>query len=188
MESTENTATALPPWNKGKLVGQKTPLQAERDLGHSRPSAARWSAPRTCPVQLGHRQQTPRLRPRQAEGAGSLPRPDRGLADNCAAAEASKAGSVRNYRADTGGRGGLDRSCETALGERPLSKPTSWLKAPVHPAVRPIVDSWVRQLGLDAASYGTHTLRRTKATLIYRRTKNLRAVQLLLGHALGVPT
>jgi integrase len=46
-----------------------------------------------------------------------------------------------------------------------------------------IVDSWVRQLGLDTTSYGTHTLRRTKATLIYRRTKNLRAVQLLLGHS-----
>jgi integrase len=41
-----------------------------------------------------------------------------------------------------------------------------------------IVDSWVKQLGLDTACYGTHTLRRTKATLIYRRTKNLRAVQL----------
>jgi integrase len=46
-----------------------------------------------------------------------------------------------------------------------------------------IVDSWVEQLGLNATSYGTHTLRRTKATLIYRRTKNLRAVQLLLGHS-----
>jgi integrase len=45
-----------------------------------------------------------------------------------------------------------------------------------------IVNSWVEQLGLDQADYGTHTLRRTKATLIYRRTKNLRAVQLLLGH------
>jgi integrase len=45
-----------------------------------------------------------------------------------------------------------------------------------------IVNSWVRQLGLDTTSYGTHTLRRTKATLVYRRTKNLRAVQLLLGH------
>jgi integrase len=45
-----------------------------------------------------------------------------------------------------------------------------------------IVDSWVLQLGLDPANYGAHTLRRTKATLIYRRTKNLRAVQLLLGH------
>lgn len=46
-----------------------------------------------------------------------------------------------------------------------------------------IVGSWVQTIGLDRASYGTHTMRRTKPTLIYRRTKNLRAVQLLLGHA-----
>jgi integrase len=46
-----------------------------------------------------------------------------------------------------------------------------------------IVESWVAGIGLDPVSYGTHSLRRTKATLIYRRTKNLRAVQLLLGHA-----
>jgi integrase len=45
-----------------------------------------------------------------------------------------------------------------------------------------IVRCWVSSIGLDPASYGTHTMRRTKATLIYRRTKNLRAVQLLLGH------
>ena len=44
------------------------------------------------------------------------------------------------------------------------------------------MDSWVLRLGLDPANYGTHTLRRAKAMLIYRRTKNLRAVQLLLGH------
>jgi integrase len=40
----------------------------------------------------------------------------------------------------------------------------------------------VESFGLDSAAYGTHSLRRTKPTLIYRRTKNLRAVQLLLGH------
>lgn len=45
-----------------------------------------------------------------------------------------------------------------------------------------IVKAWVTSIGLDPALYGTHTLRRTKASLIYRRTKNLRAVQLLLGH------
>ena len=45
-----------------------------------------------------------------------------------------------------------------------------------------IVGSWVSEIGLDPATYGTHSLRRTKASLIYRRTKNLRAVQLLLGH------
>ena len=46
-----------------------------------------------------------------------------------------------------------------------------------------ILDGWVEELGLDPADYGTHSMRRTKATLIYRRTKNLRAVQLLLGHS-----
>jgi len=40
----------------------------------------------------------------------------------------------------------------------------------------------VTQIGLDPTSYGTHSLRRTKATLIYRKTKNIRVVQLLLGH------
>jgi len=45
-----------------------------------------------------------------------------------------------------------------------------------------IVASWVASIGLDPAAYGTHSMRRTKPTLIYRRTKNLRAVQLLLGH------
>ena len=45
-----------------------------------------------------------------------------------------------------------------------------------------IVNSWIEQIGLDSTSYGTHTMRRTKASLIYKRTKNLRAVQLLLGH------
>ena len=46
-----------------------------------------------------------------------------------------------------------------------------------------IVESWVAEVGLDSTAYGTHSLRRTKVSLIYRRTKNLRAVQLLLGHA-----
>jgi integrase len=46
-----------------------------------------------------------------------------------------------------------------------------------------IVHHWVSSIGLDSTAYGTHTMRRTKATLIYRRTKNLRAVQLLLGHS-----
>ena len=45
-----------------------------------------------------------------------------------------------------------------------------------------IVNEWVTEIGLDPTCYGTHTMRRTKASLIYRRTKNIRAVQLLLGH------
>ncbi len=55
-----------------------------------------------------------------------------------------------------------------------------------HPGTRQyarILEGWVEELGLDPANYGTHSMRRTKATLIYRCKKNLRAVQLLLGHS-----
>jgi integrase len=44
------------------------------------------------------------------------------------------------------------------------------------------VDKWIESIGLDPNVYGTHSLRRTKAILIYKKTKNLRAIQLLLGH------
>ena len=45
-----------------------------------------------------------------------------------------------------------------------------------------IVHSWVESAGLDSSAYGTHSMRQTKAAQIYRKTGNLRAVQLLLGH------
>jgi integrase len=45
-----------------------------------------------------------------------------------------------------------------------------------------IVKGWAACIRLDQCRYGTHSLRRTKATLIYKRTKNIRAIQLLLGH------
>jgi len=45
-----------------------------------------------------------------------------------------------------------------------------------------IVHAWVASVGLDSTAHGTHSMRRTKAAQIYKRTGNLRAVQLLLGH------
>ncbi|WP_036798663.1 tyrosine-type recombinase/integrase [Photobacterium marinum] len=48
---------------------------------------------------------------------------------------------------------------------------------------RSIIRNWASKLGLNEDYYGTHSMRRTKATLIYARTKNIRAVQLLLGHS-----
>ncbi len=45
-----------------------------------------------------------------------------------------------------------------------------------------LVNEWVTGIGLRREDYGTHSLRRTKASLIYKRTGNLRAVQILLGH------
>ncbi|MCQ4143400.1 tyrosine-type recombinase/integrase [Vogesella sp. AC12] len=61
----------------------------------------------------------------------------------------------------------------------------SRLEASPHLSTRQyarIVHMWVETAGLDSSIYGTHSLRRTKATLIYKKTKNLRAVQILLGH------
>jgi integrase len=54
-----------------------------------------------------------------------------------------------------------------------------------HPSTRQyarIVHAWVASAGLDSSAYGTHSMRRTKAAQIYKKTGNLRAVQLLLGH------
>lgn len=62
----------------------------------------------------------------------------------------------------------------------------SRLSTSPHVSTRPyarIVHQWVAAIGLDAIACGTHTMRRTKATLIYKRRKNLRAVRLLLGHS-----
>lgn len=62
----------------------------------------------------------------------------------------------------------------------------SRIRSSIHLSTRQysrIVCSWVVDIGLDSTAYGTHSMRRTKATLLYRRTKNLRAVQLLLGHS-----
>ena len=82
------------------------------------------------------------------------------------------------------------RTAVTAWIEKAKLKPEQCLfpsrlaKSP-HVSTRQyarIVHQWVAAIGLDPTVYGTHTMRRTKATLIYKRTKNLRAVQILLGH------
>lgn len=46
-----------------------------------------------------------------------------------------------------------------------------------------ILKKWVKEIGLNPYEYGTHSIRRTKVSLIYRKTKNIRAIQLLLGHS-----
>jgi integrase len=75
------------------------------------------------------------------------------------------------------------------LSRRPLGASDylfpSRLRSSLHLSTRQyarIVQGWVSSIGLNPATYGTHSLRRTKAALIYRKTGNLRAVQLLLGH------
>jgi site-specific recombinase XerC len=49
-----------------------------------------------------------------------------------------------------------------------------------------LVDDWITMIGLDPSNYGTHSLRRTKVAMVYKRTGNLRACQLLLPNARAV--
>jgi integrase len=61
----------------------------------------------------------------------------------------------------------------------------SWIDHADHISTRRyarLVDEWVTAIGLRREDYGTHSLRRTKASIIYRQTGDLRAVQILLGH------
>ena len=76
----------------------------------------------------------------------------------------------------------MDHDGGLETGAVPFPQPRVEVTASSTRQYSRIVGSWVTTIGLDAAAYGTHSLRRTKATLIYGRTKNLRAVQLLLGH------
>lgn len=64
-------------------------------------------------------------------------------------------------------------------GNRPATEDLATGPFRNHPTY---VDSWIKEIGLDPAVYGTYSMRRTKTSLVCRRTKSTRAVQLLLGH------
>lgn len=82
------------------------------------------------------------------------------------------------------------RSIAAWLDEKQLSE-DDWLfpsrsKKAAHLSTRQyarLVDRWVGLLSLDPAAYGTHSMRRTKVSLLYKRTGNLRACHVLLGHS-----
>jgi hypothetical protein len=91
------------------------------------------------------------------------------------------AGPVRNHRADEGYGCSLDRYGRTSLRPLPLPQPHLCGTSDTYSQYAALVSRWIASLGLAPTKYGTHSLRCTKPTLIYRRTGNLRAVQLGLG-------
>ncbi len=184
MEISENTpAVALTHrrWNKGKLIGQKPPLQPKHvwairsrlQLGKKKRDLALFNVAidsklRGCDVVslkvadiAPHGYTLDRATVRQRKTG----RPVRfELTEQTRQSVAEYLGTVRRVAGDylfTGRRG------ERCLTTRQYAR---------------LVSDWIGSIGLDPSLFGTHSLRRTKATLIYRRTGNLRAVQLLLGH------
>ncbi|HEV8553677.1 MAG TPA: tyrosine-type recombinase/integrase [Casimicrobiaceae bacterium] len=181
MESIHNTQRHEP-WNKGKLVGQKTPFKLKEI----------WAI---------------RVRLQMQERLRELALFDLGIdsklracdlvklrvRDVCHGDRVATRAVVLQQKTQRPVQFEITASTREALEawmKRAGLKPDSFLfpsrvgKSPylgTRQYAR-IVDHWVEEIGLEPASYGTNSMRRTKASLIYRRTKNLRAVQLLLGH------
>jgi integrase len=175
------------PWNKGLLIGQKKPLEPKHvwsirvrlEIAGSRRDLAIFNLAidtklRACDlVKL---------------------RPD----DICSGANVRRRATIVQKK--TG------RPVQFEITEQSKSSVEAWLPllratgsrylfpsrlhASPHISTRQyarLVHRWVESIGLESASYGTHSMRRTKAAQIYRKTGNLRAVQLLLGRATYCP-
>jgi len=173
---------AREPWNKGKLVGQKSPLRL-KDI---------WAI--RIRLQLGH--QTRELALFNLAVDSKLRSCDlvklrvRDVAHGDRVASRATVMQQKTHRPVQFEITEQTRDAVATWIAHSRLRPEDFLfpsrvRASPHLSTRQyarIVRSWVSRIGLDPAAYGTHTLRRTKASLIYRRTKNLRAVQLLLGH------
>lgn len=170
------------PWNKGKLVGQKAPL-TQQQIWSIRMKLETAGSPRN--LALFNLSIDSKLR---ACDLLSLR-----VSDIANGVTVQSRGKVIQQK--TG------RPVRFELTERTRESVTAWIevgglsaddylfpsrqRASERLSTRQyarMMKDWTRSIGLDPSRYGTHSMRRTKATLIYRQTKNLRAVQLLLGH------
>ena len=181
MDAATDTLTKTP-WNKGKIVGQKAPLKL-KDI---------WAI--RIRLQLGHRTRElalfdlgldSKLRARDLVHLR--------VRDICHGDRISTRAIVIQQKTSKPVQFEITSPTREAVAEwikqAHLSTGDYLFPSRVHDSPHlgtrqyaRILDSWIEEIGLDPTAYGTHTIRRTKASLIYRRTKNIRAVQLLLGH------
>ena len=170
------------PWNKGKLVGQKTPLKL-KEIWAIRVRLQVFR--RTRELALFNLGIDSKLR---ACDLLKLKVRDISLGERVAARaivvqqKTSRPGSSgsRSRRAALWPSGSRCR----VLGRMASSFQAVFIASP-HLSTRQyarIVDFWVEEIGLDPAAYGTHSIRRTKPSLDLSADQDLRAVQLLLGH------
>lgn len=168
------------PWNKGKLVGQKTPLRLS-DIWSIRVRLQ--LAGRARDLALFNLAIDSKLR-----GCDLVSLRMRDVSHGSAIARRATVLQRKTGRPVQFELTELTRSALAEWSRQAQLRPASYLffgQGDGHLSTRQyarIVASWVTAVGLDRHSYGTHSMRRTKASLIYRRTKNLRAVQILLGH------
>jgi len=171
------------PWNKGKLIGQKSPLTMQeiwsirmrlQNEGRLRDTAlfnlALDSKLRACDLL--------NLRVSDVSSGDTV--------NSRATVMQQKTGRPVRFEITRRSRKSVNDWIEYASLRRTDYLFPSRIRRSQHLSTRQysrIVSSWVAAIGLDPTPYGTHSMRRTKATLLYRQTKNLRAIQLLLGHS-----
>ena len=171
------------PWNKGKLIGQKSPLTMQeiwsirmrlQNEGRLRDLAlfnlALDSKLRACDLLD--------LRVSDVSNGDTV--------NNRATVMQQKTGRPVRFEITRKSRKSVNDWIEHATLRSTDYLFPSRIRKSQHLSTRQysrMVSSWVAAIGLDPTPYGTHSMRRTKATLLYRRTKNLRAIQLLLGHS-----
>ena len=182
MESIHLQTRAREPWNKGKLTGQKAPLKL-KDIWAIRIRLQ--LADRTRELALFNMAIDSKLR-----GCDLVKLRVRDVSHGERIASRAMVMQQKTQRPVQFEITEITRAALLAWIRAAVLRPEDYLfrsrlRYSPHLSTRQygrMVAGWVRMVGLDPAAYGTHSMRRTKATLIYRRTKNLRAVQLLLGH------
>jgi integrase len=184
MEIIDNASAVTPrrrPWNKGKLIGPKPPLQPK----HVWAIRTRLQlAGRTRDLALFNLAIDSKLRGCDVVRLRVEDVAPHGYAVDRATVRQSKTGLPVRFEITEQTRQAVDK--HLASRKRPgdflfHSRRGNGRCLSTRQYAR-LLSGWIASIGLDASLFGTHSLRRTKATLIYRRTGNLRAVQLLLGH------
>ena len=175
-----NPAPKRVPWNKGKLTGAKPPLRPKHVWSIRKNSRSK-VALATSPCSIW--QSTVSSVAVMSSPSESKTSPQ---ADTRRIAQRSgkrKPGGLLDLSEQT--RQAVDDHLKVT-GKRPGEFLFTGHRGPARSMTTRqyarLVSEWIGSVGLDPRLFGTHSLRRTKATLIYRRTGNLRTVQLLLGH------
>jgi len=166
------------PWNKGKLTGAKPPLSPK----HVWAVRTRLQLLKRCrDLALFNLAIDSKLRGCDLVGLRIADMAPHGYAVDRASVRQRKTGRPVRFEVTEQTRQAIDdylsQRCETF--NLPGRGPAEHLSTRQYAR---LLAGWLTMIGLDPRFYGTHSLRRTKATLIYKKTGNLRAVQLLLGH------
>ena len=171
-----------PPWNKGKLIGSKPPLRT-KDVWSIRTKLQ--VEKRTRDLAMFNLAIDSKLRGCDVVSLKVEDVAPHGITVDRATVRQRKTGHPVRFELSEQTREAVDdyiRSAPRRVGEFLFPSRRHTDRCLTTRQYSRLVSAWIAGIDLDPALYGTHSLWRTKATLIYRRTGNLRAVQLLLGH------